>query len=107
MAPPSTSARCHPYENLDDDADVSANLRACRATIRLQTSFNLQCKVNSSVSIREATGCGRTEAPRQRRMTSLHVERVCDESETSDDRSDTQLEEQEDCIDCIGTQVSG
>lgn len=34
-------------------------------------------------------------------MTSLHMERVCDESETADDRSDTELEEQKDCIDCI------
>lgn len=46
-------------------------------------------------------GSARVEVPRRKRMTSLHVERVCDESETSDDRADPQLEEQEDCIDCI------
>lgn len=46
-------------------------------------------------------GPGAENRPRQKWMTSLHVERVCDESQTSDDRSDAQLEEQERRIDCI------
>lgn len=39
--PPRTSARCQPYENFEDAADVSASLRACNATMRLHTSLSL------------------------------------------------------------------
>lgn len=38
---PRTSARCQPYENLEEEADDSASLRACSATMRLQTSLSM------------------------------------------------------------------